>query len=399
MHFGPEVGSVVKQRNPTLRLQKEGVWGNLILTLVAGMRTNLRSGGDRSPGLDRALLSASVTITSLSISAISTNCQVKAGSIFFKDMVPQWRSPEGSFSGMFSIFFSSATGILPGTTISGDLKDPATTIPKGTLLTIMWTTLSYLGISVTIADLNTIAPIISNFLLCSYAFVNFSCFHVSLRWLPGWHPSFRWYSPWLSLLGSLLCLLILFLLTWWAALIAMLRTLLLLLYTFYKKLDMDGGPEVQAAFYRMVLSYSEPQAIQESKNHVKWLNVRKVHSFYMVISVPRLCSGAQSLMQVAGLGHLKPNLLVFGYKENWQEVPIPAVEDYVSILHILTLAALNLVLLQAGWWTVDVYWLSSDGGLMLLIPFLLTCKKNWARCPIRVFVSSPPEQLEEKHTE
>ncbi|KAI5931966.1 Solute carrier family 12 member 3 [Manis javanica] len=35
---------------------------------------------------------------------------------------------------------------------------------------------------------------------------------------------------------------------------------------------------------------------------------------------------------VAGLGHLKPNLLVLGYKENWQEVPIPAVEDYVSIL-------------------------------------------------------------------
>lgn len=30
---------------------------------------------------------------------------------------------------------------------------------------------------------------------------------------------------------------------------------------------------------------------------------------------------------------------------------------------ILTLAASNLVLLQAGWWTVDVYWLSSDGGM------------------------------------
>lgn len=37
---------------PNLRLQKEGVWGDLILTLVAGMTTNLRSGGDRSPGLD-----------------------------------------------------------------------------------------------------------------------------------------------------------------------------------------------------------------------------------------------------------------------------------------------------------------------------------------------------------
>nr|BDR32801.1 solute carrier family 12 member 10 [Equus caballus] len=74
------------------------------------------------------------------------------GSILLENMVPQWRGPEGSFFGMFSIFFSSATGLLTGTNISEDLKDPATAIPKGTLLAIMWTTLSYLGISVTIGS-------------------------------------------------------------------------------------------------------------------------------------------------------------------------------------------------------------------------------------------------------
>ncbi|KAK2498916.1 hypothetical protein MC885_003944 [Smutsia gigantea] len=165
---------------------------------------------------------------------------------------------------------------------------------------------------------------------------------------------------------------------------------------------MSGGPVVQAAFCHMALSYSclvltgppsqhsalvdfvgaftkntsfmicgnvvsDPQATQESKNHVKWLNVQKV----------------------AGLGHLKPNLLVLGYKENWQEVPIPAVEDCVGILRdafdhnyvSLHWQPRTLFCSKQGRWTVDVYWLSSDGGLMLLSPFLLTHKKNWAQCP------------------
>ncbi|XP_025776373.1 solute carrier family 12 member 3 [Puma concolor] len=70
--------------------------------------------------------------------------------IFVQNLVPDWRGAEGSFFGMFSIFFPSATGILAGANISGDLKDPAVAIPKGTLMAIFWTTVSYLAISATI---------------------------------------------------------------------------------------------------------------------------------------------------------------------------------------------------------------------------------------------------------
>jgi len=44
---------------------------------------------------------------------------------------------------VFAIFFPAVTGIFAGANLSGDLRDPAESIPKGTLLSILITGLSY----------------------------------------------------------------------------------------------------------------------------------------------------------------------------------------------------------------------------------------------------------------
>ncbi|XP_029289415.1 solute carrier family 12 member 3 [Cottoperca gobio] len=559
--------------------------------------------------------------------------------IFAANFVPSWQGPEGSFFGMFSIFFPSATGILAGANISGDLKNPTVAIPKGTLTAIFWTTISYLIISATIgscvvrdasgllndtllpssssedcvglacqygwdftecinnntctygisnyyqtmsmvsaftplitagifgatlssalaclvsapkvfqclckdklypligffgkgygkndealraylltyiiaacfifiAELNTIAPIISNFYLCSYSLINFSCFHASITNSPGWRPSFRFYSKWLSLLGSVCCLVIMFLLSWWAALIAFGIVFFLWGYTLYKKPAVNWGSSVQASSYNIALNQcvglnhvedhvknyrpqclvltgppssrpalvdlvscftkglslmmcgnivtagASPSIVEKAScdSHVTWLNQRKVKSFYSGVVATELRSGVNILLQGAGLGRIKPNVLLMGFQKDCHSDAPQAAHNYIGILHDAFDLQYGVCILRMregldvfhpsqshvnpgfdggqesintriqtrttssisiepepqpstvfqkkqGKKTIDVYWLSDDGGLTLLLPYLLTRRQRWARCKVRVFVGGETDKKEEQREE
>uniref|UniRef100_A0A4W5NZ48 Solute carrier family 12 member 2 n=1 Tax=Hucho hucho TaxID=62062 RepID=A0A4W5NZ48_9TELE len=49
---------------------------------------------------------------------------------------------------------------------------------------------------------------------------------------------------------------------------------------------------------------------------------------------------------------------------------------------------------KQGKGTVDVWWLFDDGGLTLLIPYLLTNKKKWKDCKIRVFIGGKINRID-----
>jgi hypothetical protein len=68
------------------------------------------------------------------------------GKVFMDNWLPDYRYSEGSnqtFFSVFAIFFPSVTGIQAGANISGDLKDPASSIPVGTLLALLISMISY----------------------------------------------------------------------------------------------------------------------------------------------------------------------------------------------------------------------------------------------------------------
>ncbi|XP_054895630.1 solute carrier family 12 member 2-like isoform X1 [Poeciliopsis prolifica] len=582
--------------------------------------------------------------------------------ILFENFGPDFREEETFFS-VFAIFFPAATGILAGANISGDLADPQSAIPKGTLLAILITGLTYVAVAVSagscivrdatgdhndtvsdtvnctdaactlgydfsickeggcqfglmndfqvmslvsyfgplitagifsatlssalaslvsapkvfqalckdniypglgifakgygknneplrgyvltfciglafilIAELNIIAPIISNFFLASYALINFSVFHASLANSPGWRPSFKYYNMWVSLAGAVLCCVVMFVINWWAALVTLLIILALYIYVGYKKPDVNWGSSTQALIYNQALTHclnlssvedhvknfrpqslvlagypnSRPALLQLvhsfTKNvslmvcgHVRtvsrrpnvkdlsqdyvrcrrWLIKKRIKAFYSPVFADNLRQGAQLLLQAVGLGRLKPNTLVMGFKTNWSDGNMRDVENYINTIHDAFDLQFGVVILRLmdgldishipgqdellspsekpqkeskdvlisisppkdsdsdscpskthsnqsspfiiratetksplsltdqrllessqmfkkkqGKGTIDVWWLFDDGGLTLLIPYLLTNRSKWGDCRIRVFIGGKINRID-----
>ncbi|XP_055010456.1 solute carrier family 12 member 1 isoform X2 [Boleophthalmus pectinirostris] len=390
-----------------------------------------------------------------------------------------------------------------------------------------------------IGNLNTIAPIISNFFLASYALINFSCFHASWAKSPGWRPAYKYYNMWLSLLGAILCCVVMFVINWWAALLTYGIEILLYIYVTVKKPDVNWGSSTQAVtfvsavgnalslsgvddhvknFRPQILALTasvrtrpalldlahsftktyglcvtcevfvgpRSEALEEmnanmAKNQL-YLRKAKRKAFYTAVVSESFREGAVALLQASGLGRMKPNTLMMGFKTNWRTVGAEAVQSYVGLLHdafdfeygtvvlrmdegldvahiveaedemlkaakeqqaledemtpngkakglfrksrnssqqVLTtrvsvcgppppqVAQMNEKLVQASnlfkkkqpKGTIDVWWLFDDGGLTLLLPYILTTRKKWKDSKLRIFIAGQPGRCEQDKIE
>jgi len=105
------------------------------------------------------------------------------------------------------------------------------------------------GLIMISGDINFIAPMVTNFFLITYALVNYSVFAWDISKSPGWRPSFKYYSPYLSLFATLQSVLLMFLIDWIMALITAIIGGICYIYIGYRDIETNWGTTVETKLY------------------------------------------------------------------------------------------------------------------------------------------------------
>lgn len=65
----------------------------------------------------------------------------------------------------------------------------------------------------------------------------------------------------------------------------------------------------------------------------EWFKKHKVKGFYSSVDGENFESGSRALMQASGVGKLKPNILLMGFKSDWQTCDSDELELYFNTIH------------------------------------------------------------------
>uniref|UniRef100_A0A671Q5S1 Solute carrier family 12 member 7-like n=1 Tax=Sinocyclocheilus anshuiensis TaxID=1608454 RepID=A0A671Q5S1_9TELE len=122
----------------------------------------------------------------------------------------------------------------------------------------------------------------------------------------------------------------------------------------------------------------------------------KTKGFCHVVVSSNLRDGFSHLIQSAGLGGMKHNSVLMAWPASWRQSNDPqSWKNFIETVRETTAAHQALLVaknvdsfphqerLAEG--TIDVWWIVHDGGLLMLLPFLLQQHKVWRKCKMRIF--------------
>uniref|UniRef100_A0AC35TM44 Ion_trans_2 domain-containing protein n=1 Tax=Rhabditophanes sp. KR3021 TaxID=114890 RepID=A0AC35TM44_9BILA len=247
--------------------------------------------------------------------------------------------------------------------------------------------------------LNNITDIVTNLFMASFILVNYACFDASFVNSPGWRPTFVFYNKWSALFGAILCTIVMVLISVWQACFIVLFFLLTYAYMHYLDPDVNWGDSNQAHLYTdslkalqkltnheihvknyrpqilllsgnpasrlplidfvnsitkgesllvtgHVIPYEQNERtfgitklLENKMNH--FLHINKIKAFYMPLANVDFRKGVKNFLQISGLGKLKPNVLMVGFKTEWSELDVSQIADINNYVGILRDAFLN----------------------------------------------------------
>uniref|UniRef100_A0A8C1MMH1 Solute carrier family 12 member 5b n=1 Tax=Cyprinus carpio TaxID=7962 RepID=A0A8C1MMH1_CYPCA len=129
----------------------------------------------------------------------------------------------------------------------------------------------------------------------------------------------------------------------------------------------------------------------------KLMEVEKVKGFSQVVISSNLRDATSHLIQAGGLGGLRHNTVLVSYPKNWKQAEEHhRCRNFIEVVRETTAARLALLVpknisaypsngerFTEG--HIDVWWIVHDGGMLMLLPFLLRQHKVWRKCKIRIF--------------
>jgi amino acid transporter len=444
-----------------------------------------------------------------------------------------------SFWTMFALFFPAVTGIMAGANMSGDLEDPARSIPRGTLAAVLVTGLIYasqaflLGGSrdrdaliddtlimsdiallpaliaagifaatissaigsmmgaprilqslardrlfrplvklgagsgpageprraivvtflisqaaILLADLNSIAPLITMAFLATYGLLNLATFYEAITKNPSYRPRFRFCHWTTSLAGTVGCALVMLLIDWRWALVATGMVTALHWYLSRAELTANWGDvgsgllfertrqnllKLEDELYHpknwrpfvLALSgtgFSRPHLVvfgswltsetgiltlgqvisgdlddhgkrrgsQEKILHAM-IKERSLSAFPAVVVAADYTAGIEALVQCQGLGRLRPNTILLGCP-----LTVERMRVFGGLLRNLSGLGRSAVVLRRtdepddDWavvpgGTIDVWWRGrANGELMVLLAHLMSTHPDWRGRQLRL---------------
>ncbi|XP_072139565.1 solute carrier family 12 member 7-like isoform X1 [Mobula birostris] len=138
--------------------------------------------------------------------------------------------------------------------------------------------------------------------------------------------------------------------------------------------------------------------VENAEQNIKAsMGVEKTKGFCQVVVSSNRRDGVSHLIQSSGLGGMKHNTVLVAWPELWRQTDGPGGwKGFVDLVRETTAAHQALLVTKnidkfpvnqerfAGG-TIDVWWIVHDGGLLMLLPFLLSQHKVWRKCKMRIF--------------
>uniref|UniRef100_A0A7N6BPD2 Solute carrier family 12 member 6 n=1 Tax=Anabas testudineus TaxID=64144 RepID=A0A7N6BPD2_ANATE len=148
-------------------------------------------------------------------------------------------------------------------------------------------------------------------------------------------------------------------------------------------------------------SYGEALAAEQTLKHL--MDKERVKGFCQCIVAQKPREGISHMIQSSGLGGMRPNTVVMGWPHAWRQSEDPhSWKTFINTVRVTTAAHLALLVPKnislfptnsepctEGY--IDIWWIVHDGGMLMLLPFLLRQHKVWRKCGMRIFTVAQME--------